>query len=116
MRKRFGPRKTFAGLTAIAAVALIALAVVGSGLATSSGFAPGPYTSIAGTDLHASQIGSNSDTFNNECSSDDQSQISGTEVLWHFVLVQTTALNTGSLRAEFQNAGVTTPDVGYIKL
>jgi hypothetical protein len=37
-------------------------------------------------------------------------------VLWHFVLVQTSALNTGSLRAEFANAGVTTPDVGYIKL
>src|SRR5438477_12313449 len=101
MRRRFGLRTKFVGLAAIAAVALIALVVVGSGSATSSGCGPGPYVSIAGTDLHASQIGSNSSTFNNGCDSDDQSQISGTEVLWHFVLVQTTALNTRSLRAEF---------------
>jgi hypothetical protein len=115
MRKRFGLRKTFIGVT-ITAVALVALAVAGSGLATSSGFdANATYTSIAGTDLHASQVGASSDNFTSECSSDELSQISDGEVLWHFVLVQTTALNTGALRAEFDSAGVTSPDVGYLK-
>ena len=32
-------------------------------------------------------------------------------VLWHFVLTNTTALNTAVLRADFQQAGLTSPDV-----
>ncbi len=113
MRKRFGLR-VIAGLTALAAAAVVALMVAGSGAATPvGGFDTGvTYTSIAGTDLHSSQVGSDSTTFTQDCS--DFTPTNG-DVLWHFVLVQTSAVNSGSLRAEFQNAGVTTPDVVYSK-
>jgi hypothetical protein len=115
MRKNFSWRPRVAGLTAFAAIVLVALAAAGSSSATPSGFGAGPYVSIAGTNLHASQVGSSSDTFTNECSSDETNQLGTGEVLWHFVLVQTTALNSGELRASFTNAGVTTPDVVYSK-
>jgi hypothetical protein len=112
MRKRFSLR-ALAGLTALAAAVVVALMVAGSGAATSAGFVTGgTYTSIAGTDLHSSQVGSDSTTFTQDCS--DFTPTNG-DVLWHFVLVQTTAVNAGTLRAEFQNAGVTTPDVVYSK-
>jgi hypothetical protein len=113
MKRRFGLR-ALAGLTALAAAAVVALMVAGSGAATpAGGFDTGAtYASIAGTDLHGSQVGSDSTTFTQDCS--DFTSTDGS-VLWHFVLVQTTAVNTGSLRAEFQNAGVTTPDIVYSK-
>jgi hypothetical protein len=112
-KKRFGLRSV-AGIATIAAVVLVALATAGGSLATPSTFDPtATYTSIAGTDLHSSQVGSTSDTFTSECSEGELDQLGTGEVLWHFVLVQTTDLSSGTLRAEFENAGVT--DVTYSK-
>jgi hypothetical protein len=113
MKRRFGLR-AFAGLTTLAAAAVVALMVAGSGAATPvGGFDTGvTYTSIKGTDLHGSQVNADSTTFTQDCS--DFTSTDGS-VLWHFVLVQTTAVNTGSLRAEFQSVGVTVPDIGYTK-
>jgi hypothetical protein len=112
MKRRFGLR-AFAGLTALAAAAVVALMVAGSGAATSTGFVvpPPDYQALTGNTLHASQVNADSTTFNQDCSGFNTAD----GVLWHFVLVQTTAVNTGSLRAEFQNAGVTTPDVLSLK-
>jgi hypothetical protein len=108
MKRRFGLR-AFAGLTALAAAAVVALMVAGGSVAaTETTFADVPYVSL-GTDLHASQVGASSATFTNEC--DGSENLTGTQVLWHFVLVQTTAQNTAVLRAEFANAKVTVPDV-----
>jgi hypothetical protein len=112
MKRRFGLR-AFAGLTALAAAAVVALMVAGGSIAaTETTFADVTYVSL-GTDLHASQVGASSATFTNEC--DGSENLTGTQVLWHFVLVQTTAQNTAVLRAEFANAKVTVPDVAKAK-
>ena len=114
MRKKLVSRRTVAALAITAGIAAIALMTAGGGFATPSAFAPGPYVSIAGTNLHQTPP-IDSSSLTPDCSADDLSKISSGEVLWHFVLTQTTAQNSGLLRASFTSAGVTSPDVHFYK-
>jgi hypothetical protein len=59
------------------------------------------------TNLKAAHVGSESATFSQDCKGDEE--LEGTEVLWHFVLVQTTDGNeTSQLTACFENSGCQT--------
>ena len=66
---------------------------------------------LGSTSLHDAHIGADSTTFNQECGPGEDP--GGGAVLWHFVLTQTTAVNSGQLTATFQNAGPIT--VSYSK-
>ena len=68
--------------------ALLLTATVGTGVA------------LASTDLHQSTPIAAED-FNQECNG---TEVDPGETLWHFVLVQTTAVNTGTLWADFEDA------------
>jgi hypothetical protein len=114
------------GTLALAALAAIAatLSVGVANAATPTSFDPdGTYSSIAGTNLNPAHVGANSDTFKTEeeaCTDPieglpENESLDPGQVLWHFVLTSTEAENTGSLRAEFDSAGVTDPDVHRYK-
>ena len=86
---------------------LITAALVSMGLVINSrvGFAS---SAIAcNTNLKQAHVGANSDTFSQDC--DGSENLAPGEVLWHFVLVQTTSGGINSqLTACFQNAGCQT--------
>ena len=86
-------RRLFAALAALAIVAGVTAAAA-----------------LASTNLNPAHVGANSTTFQQECKG-DEGDFEG--VLWHFVLVQTTDVNSGELTAEFQNAGTIGPITYY---
>jgi hypothetical protein len=101
-------------LVAIASVFMVVTTMfAGAALATT--FQDVAYVSIAGTDLHDAHLDAESDNFKEECKEGDKESLDPGEVLWHFVLTQTTTLNGGLLRTEFDSAGVTDPDVAKTK-
>jgi hypothetical protein len=81
--------------TLIIGVLLAALTVAGVALATT--FSNGSYSSIAGTNLHQTPPISNT-SLSPDCSSSELASLQPGEVLWHFVLTNTTDEKTGSLR------------------
>jgi hypothetical protein len=81
--------------TAIAVVAFAALMVAS--------------TAVASTNLKAAHVGASSTDFKQSCT--DAPSDEG--VWWHFVLVGTTAINSGELTATFQSAGTVGPSVYY---
>ena len=89
------PRKRLALVVLWAAIAVAALT--------------GANAVLASTSLHASQIDADSTTYTQECKGDEN--LPDGSVLWHFVLVGTTAVNSGELTATFQNAGTVGPQV-----
>jgi hypothetical protein len=93
---------------------LAALALASVALATS--FDPnGTYTALGGTTLHQTPPISNT-SLTPSCTAEELAALPSGGVLWHFVLTNTTTLNTGVLRADFQTAGLTSPDVAYSKI
>ena len=62
----------------------------------------------AGTPLHTAHVGANSETFAEDCDLPDGVTLQPGEVLWHFVLTQTTDPKTMTLNATFQSAGALT--------
>lgn len=99
-------------LAALAGVVALVLAAV----AAATTFDPnGTYTPLGGTTLHQTPPISNT-SLTPQCTSAELASLPPGGVLWHFVLTQTTTLNTGVLRADFQTAGLTDPDVAYSAL
>ena len=80
-------------LVAIASVFMVVTTMfAGAALATT--FQDVAYVSIAGTDLHDAHLDAESDNFKEECKEGDKESLDPGEVLWHFVLTQTTTLTT----------------------
>jgi hypothetical protein len=88
---------------------LATLAFVGVALATSFD-QNGTYSALGGTNLHQDPPIANTDV-TPQCTDAELASLPPGGVLWHFVLTQTTALNNKLLRADFETAGLTDPDV-----
>jgi Bacterial Ig-like domain (group 3) len=102
-------------LLAALAAGIVTLVVASVALATTTFDLNGTYTPLGGTTLHQHPPISNT-SLTPDCTSAELASLPPGGVLWHFVLTQTTDLNTGVLRADFQSAGLTVPDVDYSAL
>jgi hypothetical protein len=86
---------------------LITTALLSMGLVINNRVGSASAAIVCNTNLHQSQVGSSSETFTQEC--DGSENLQNGEVLWHFVLTQTTTGDLNSqLTACFQTAGCQT--------
>lgn len=118
MKPRTPPRRPglLAGL--LLTVGLVALVSAAIAIATPSSFTSATYTSIAGTNLFGPHVNADSTTFTwgESCEEEfEEFDVDEGEVLWHFVLVQTTDDADLKLRAWFEHAGLTSPDIDSYK-
>jgi hypothetical protein len=86
---------------------ILALTLVTTALAL-TGRVGSAIAECAGTPLHAAHVGANSETFAEDCDLPDGVTLQPGEVLWHFVLTQTSDPKTMTLNATFQSAGAIT--------
>jgi hypothetical protein len=91
-------------LAAGIAMAVTAVALLISAAAGASDAPTANPTITANTYLFGPHQGADSTTFKHECSADESGLLSDGKVLWHFVLPQTLAENSGQLEALFSTA------------